>query len=289
MNSIHDHRRAVVTGAGAGLGRELVFGLVDRGYVVHGTALSQDEAEEVAARTDGAATLVVCDVTDKQAVHELAARVSSVADDSGLDLLINNAATITPGPLELLDLADIRAEFEVNVLGCLSVVNAFLPALRRTRSRGRIVLIGSRASHFPMPFNGVCSATKAALDVLADIYRAELTTSGVDVVVAVLGGMATGGLTGMPEKLGRIRDSMTDAQHDLYGAALEGFTLRVRSSFETAMSAREAAAAVIELAEAVRAPTRVAIGQEAENAMAAAHALTDVQKHVLRTESIGPH
>jgi len=70
-------------------------------------------------------------------------RSSSSASDAlgggGLDLLINNAGILTPGPLEGLPLGAIRHEFEVNVFGALSVMNAFLPAPRK--ARGRIVQI----------------------------------------------------------------------------------------------------------------------------------------------------
>jgi NAD(P)-dependent dehydrogenase (short-subunit alcohol dehydrogenase family) len=85
--------------------------------------------------------------------------------------------------VEVLPLDSMRREFEVNVFGTLSVINAFLPALRQ--ARGRIVQISTWTASLPLPFNGASGASKAAMDVFASVYRAELKPFGVDVVVAV--------------------------------------------------------------------------------------------------------
>jgi len=66
-------------------------------------------------------------------VKAWAGGVSDALGNGGLDLLINNAGILTPGPLEVLPLDAIRHEFDVNVFGALSVMNAFLPALRKAR------------------------------------------------------------------------------------------------------------------------------------------------------------
>src|ERR1700694_3385492 len=77
------------------------------------------------------------------------------------------------------------------VFGGLAVINAFLPALRR--SRGRIVAIGAMTGRFPLPFNGPSSSSKAALEAIADIYRSELKPFGVQFVLVQAGNMVTGG------------------------------------------------------------------------------------------------
>jgi predicted SnoaL-like aldol condensation-catalyzing enzyme len=74
-------------------------------------------------------------------VKAWAGGVSDALDDAGLHILINNAGILTPGPIELLPLDAIRHEFDVNVFGALSVINAFLPALRK--ARGRIVQVST--------------------------------------------------------------------------------------------------------------------------------------------------
>jgi NAD(P)-dependent dehydrogenase (short-subunit alcohol dehydrogenase family) len=99
-----------------------------------------------------------------------------VVGAAGLDLLINNAGILTPGPIEVLPLDAIRREFDVNVFGALSVINAFLPALRK--ARGRIVQVSTWTASVPLPFNGPSGASKAAMEVFSAVYRAELKSSG---------------------------------------------------------------------------------------------------------------
>ena len=124
-------RSAAVTGAGGGLGRDVALQLAAKGYVVFGTAISAAEVQDLKDASGGRVSLTVCDITKEQAVKAWAAGVSEALGETGLNLLINNAGILTPGPLEILPLDAVRHEFEVNVFGALSVMNAFLPALGR--------------------------------------------------------------------------------------------------------------------------------------------------------------
>ena len=65
---------------------------------------------------------------------------------------MSNAGILTPGPLEVLPVAAVRHEFEVNVFAGLAVINAFLPALRR--ARGRIARIAAMTGRLPLPLKG---------------------------------------------------------------------------------------------------------------------------------------
>ncbi len=76
----------------------------------------------------------LCDITDQDSVN-CWARPVAVQVDSELDLLISSAEVLTPGPVEVLPLDPIQREFEVNVLGAMAVIYAFLPKLRRARER----------------------------------------------------------------------------------------------------------------------------------------------------------
>jgi NAD(P)-dependent dehydrogenase (short-subunit alcohol dehydrogenase family) len=127
-------RSAVVTGAGGGLGRDIALGLAAKGYVVFGTAVCPSEVEDLKKVSGGRVSLAVCDITKEQAVKAWAGGVSDALGNGGLDLLINNAGILTPGPLEVLPLDAVRHEFDVNVFSALSVMNAFLPALRKARA-----------------------------------------------------------------------------------------------------------------------------------------------------------
>ena len=204
-----------ITGAGSGLGRELALKLADKGYRVFGTALHPAEVDDLATASGGRVVLSVADITDETAVTKWVDKVANQLGARGLDVLISNAGILTPGPLEVLPLALIKREYEVNVFGALAVINAFLPSLRT--SGGRIVAIGAMTGRFPLPFNGPSRSTKAALEAIADVYRAELKPFGVHFVVAQAGNMVTGGPAKTAAALQRTLDSMTPEQRALYG------------------------------------------------------------------------
>jgi NAD(P)-dependent dehydrogenase (short-subunit alcohol dehydrogenase family) len=219
--SEHSGQSAAVTGAGGGLGRDIALGLAAKGYIVFGTAVSPAEVEDLKKVSGGRVSLAVCDITKEQAVEAWAGGVSDALGNGGLDLLINNAGILTPGPLEVLPLDAIRHEFDVNVFGALSVMNAFLPALRK--ARGRIVQVSTWTASVPLPFNGPSGASKAAMEVFATVYRAELKRFGIDVVVAAAGNMKTGGPAKTAAALSRVADGMTPEQRDLYGQTFGTF------------------------------------------------------------------
>ncbi|MDT5285436.1 MAG: hypothetical protein QOF88_325, partial [Mycobacterium sp.] len=151
-----------ITGAGSGLGRALAIKLAAKGYRVFGTARSEQHVADLLEVSSGGVALTLADITDQSAVTAWVDKVSEELGERGLDVLISNAGTLTPGPLEVIPLDDIRREFEVNVFGALAVINGFLPALRK--SRGRILQIGAMTGRFPVPFDGPSSASKAAFE-----------------------------------------------------------------------------------------------------------------------------
>jgi NAD(P)-dependent dehydrogenase (short-subunit alcohol dehydrogenase family) len=102
---------AAVTGAGGGLGRDIALGLAAKGYVVFGTAMSAAEVQELKDASRGRASLTVCDMTKEESVKAWAGGVSDALGDSGLDILINNAGILTPGPIEVLPLDAISKLF----------------------------------------------------------------------------------------------------------------------------------------------------------------------------------
>src|ERR1700723_1388225 len=201
----HSGRSAAVTGAGGGLGRDIALGLAAKDYIVFGTAMSAVEVQDLKDASGGRVSLTVCDMTKEESVKAWAAGVSDALGDSGLDILINNAGILTPGPIEVLPLNALRREFDVNVFGALSVMNAFLPALRQ--ARGRIVQISTWTASLPLPFNGPSGASKAAMEVFATVYRAELKHLGVDVVIAAAANMRTGGPAKTAAALAKVAGS----------------------------------------------------------------------------------
>jgi NAD(P)-dependent dehydrogenase (short-subunit alcohol dehydrogenase family) len=278
-------RSAAITGAGGGLGRDIALGLAARGYAVFGTAMSAAEAQHLREASGGRVSLTVCDITKVQDVKAWASGVSDALGDAGVDLLINNAGILTPGPLEVLQLDDIRQEFEVNVFGALSVVNAFLPALRK--ARGRVVQISTWTASLPLPFNGPSAASKAAMEVFATVYRAELRRFGIDVVIASAGNMRTGGPAKTAAALSRVADGMTSEQRELYEGAFESFTAALNGMQSSGLDSASAARKVIELAEQVPAPSRAPVGADAEQMLRVAREKSDSELDAFRLQVVG--
>ncbi len=278
-------RSVAITGAGGGLGREIALGLAAKGYAVFGTAMSEAEVQELKGASEGRVRLTICDMTQEAAVQSWTNGVSGALGDAGLDLLINNAGILTPGPIEVLPLDAIRREFDVNVFGALSVINAFLPALRK--ARGRIVQVSTWTASVPLPFNGPSGASKAAMEVFSAVYRAELKSSGIDVVVAPAGNMKTGGPAKTASALARVSSGMTAEQRMLYGPAFDTFASTLNSMQGNGLDAVSAAARVIELAEQVPAPSRAAVGADAEEMLKAAREKSDAELDALRLRIVG--
>ena len=277
-------RAAALTGAGGGLGRDIALGLAAKQYRVFGTAMNPEEIADLQQASGRAVSLTRCDITDDDAVKRWARDVASQTGGS-LDLLVNNAGILTPGPLEVLSLEAIRREFDVNVFGSLSVINAFLPALRQ--SRGRIVQISTWTAHVPMPFNGPSGASKAAVEVLATVYRAELKRFGIDVVVVVPGNMRTGGPAKTAAALQRVADDMTAEQRELYGRTFGSFANALNSMQSSGLDSVSAAKKVIELAEQTPAPSRAPVGADAEEMLRAVREKSDAEQDLLRLQLVG--
>ena len=287
MSSTQDEqqkRSAVVTGAGSGLGRDIALGLAAKGYRVFGTAMSTDEIADLKKVSDGAVSLDLCDITDAAAVKAWAGAVTS-QNEGSINLLINNAGILTPGPLEILPLDAIRHEFEVNVFGALSVMNAFLPALRK--ARGRIVQVSTWTATLPLPFNGPSGASKAATEVFAAVYRAELKHLGVDVVVAAAGNMRTGGPAKTAAALARVAAGMTPEQRELYGRTFATFAGGLNAMQSSGLDSASAAKRVIEIAEQVPAPSRAPVGEDAAEMLRFVHEKSDGEQDALRLKIVG--
>jgi NAD(P)-dependent dehydrogenase (short-subunit alcohol dehydrogenase family) len=285
-NTMELHQPTVaITGAGSGLGRAMAIKLAARGYRVFGTARSETDAADLEKASAGNAAVTLADITDQHAVTAWVGKVSDELGERGLDVLISNAGTLTPGPLEVIPLDDIRREFEVNVFGAMAVINGFLPALRK--SRGRIVQIGAMTGRLPVPFDGPSSASKAAFEALADVYRLELKPFGIAFVMVQAGNMRTGGPAKTAAALKRIADTMTDEQRALYGHAFGKFTESLNSMQNAGLSAEASADRVIELVEQEPPAIRAALGDDAEQILRLVREQSDTELDTLRLQLIG--
>jgi NAD(P)-dependent dehydrogenase (short-subunit alcohol dehydrogenase family) len=161
----------------------------------------------------------------------------------------------------------------------------FLPALRK--ARGRIVQVSTWTASVPLPFNGPSGASKAAMEVFATVYRAELKRFGIDVVVAAAGNMKTGGPAKTAAALKRVADGMTPEQRELYGQNFGSFTAALNAMQNSGLDSAAAARRVIELAEQVPAPSRAPVGADAEEMLRVVREKSDAEQDALRLQLVG--
>lgn len=167
-----DGRTALVTGGGRGLGAAIAAELAAHGAHVGVLSRTAAEVRRVAAAVGG--TALVADVTDRD-------RLSSVLQRFGeADVVVANAGVVWPlGRFAEVELGEWEAAVEVNLLGAVRVVRAFLPGMV-SRGYGRVVTISSGAASPPgMPSANAYSTSKAALDMFTVHLARELDGTGV--------------------------------------------------------------------------------------------------------------
>ncbi len=169
----------VVTGASSGIGAACAKHLDRLGFTVFAGVRRQVDGDALVRAASPRLRVVMLDVTDPMSIADAGRTIAEATSGSGLAALVNNAGISVAGPLELLPLADVRTQFEVNVIGALAVTQALLPLLRL--ARGRIVNISSIAGLAATPFLGAYCGSKFALEAMSDALRLELAPWGIAV------------------------------------------------------------------------------------------------------------
>jgi NAD(P)-dependent dehydrogenase (short-subunit alcohol dehydrogenase family) len=172
----------LVTGASTGIGEATAFHLRELGF----DPVAGVRRDEDAERLEGQGLQTVrLDVTDEA---QIASALEAVGDGA-LAGLVNNAGVAVAAPLEYVPLDEFRRQLEVNLIGQVAVIQAFLPALRR--AGGRIVNVSSIGGRVALPLLSPYNASKFALEAVSDSLRRELRPQGVGVIVIEPGGIKT--------------------------------------------------------------------------------------------------
>lgn len=189
-------RSVLVTGASTGIGEASVELLIEAGFFVFGNVRKEADARRLESRYGGERFApLFFDVTDGAAIARAAREAERRLDGAALFGLVNNAGAAFPAPLLHQPIEEFRRQIEINLIGQLSVVQAFAPLLGAGATRmgrpGRIVNMSSVAGSLATPFLGAYGASKHALEGFSDALRRELMIFGVDVVVIEPGVIAT--------------------------------------------------------------------------------------------------
>jgi|HubBroStandDraft_2_1064218.scaffolds.fasta_scaffold35796_3 NAD(P)-dependent dehydrogenase (short-subunit alcohol dehydrogenase family) len=188
-------RVALVTGASSGLGRAIANELQDAGYRVYGTS------RKVMGKDNpyGDFALIAMNVDQDASVE---AAIGALVDrEGGLDVVVSNAGIGMAGALEDTSSEEALAQFQTNFFGNHRVCRCALPHLR-ARERAHIVVIGSVAGLIAVPFQGMYSAAKFALEGYCEALRMELRGSSVRIAIVEPGDFATGFTAARQETIG---------------------------------------------------------------------------------------
>ena len=203
----------LVTGAGRGIGLAITEHMSARGWDVYATARS-DAALHRLARVPNVHPIPL-DITDRSAIAGLPDRLPTA-----LNGVVNNAGIIVSGPVEGLSLEDLSRQLDINTTAQIAVTQAVLPKIRE--SRGRIVFMSSVSGLITTPGTGAYSASKYALESLADALRMELRPWRIPVSLIEPGPTRTDMWEDMLDEHDRMTARLTEQHRELYASHLAG-------------------------------------------------------------------
>jgi NADP-dependent 3-hydroxy acid dehydrogenase YdfG len=162
-----------ITGISSGFGKHTSSYLAQKGYKVYGTCRK-------ACEHDPLVNLLYMDVTDSEAAEKC---INQVLEKEGkIDVLINNAGMHTGGAVEDAPYEDIRLQMETNFMGIIHTIKCVVPAMRK-QGKGTIVNIGSIGGLMGLPFQGIYSASKFAIEGISEVLRMELRQFNIKVII----------------------------------------------------------------------------------------------------------
>ncbi|MBP9849485.1 MAG: SDR family oxidoreductase [Flavobacterium sp.] len=172
----------LITGGSSGIGKSIGEYLHQKGFMVYGTSRNPEKI------TNSIFPLVALDVRDKQSILNCVAEV--ILKSGRLDIVINNAGVGITGPIEEIPTEEIRNNFETNLFGPIEVMKTVLPQMREQKS-GLIINITSIAGYMGLPYRGIYSASKGALELITEALRMEVKSFGIQITNVAPGDFAT--------------------------------------------------------------------------------------------------
>lgn len=172
----------LITGASSGIGKSIAIYLSEKGYKVYGTSRNPKNEANFSFN------LIALDVLK---IDTIRSAINLIIKKEGrLDILVNNAGMGITGPIEDTPTDEMRTVFNTNVFGAIDVMKAVLPQMREQKS-GIIINVTSIAGYMGLPFRGLYSATKGALEIITEATSMEVKPFGVKVVNVAPGDFAT--------------------------------------------------------------------------------------------------
>ncbi|OWL90752.1 SDR family NAD(P)-dependent oxidoreductase [Halopseudomonas aestusnigri] len=169
-------RRIWLTGASSGIGLALAELLAAEGHRLALTARRREPLLELAARYPGQILVITADLTDRDAIGEIAEQIDAAW--GALDWAILNAGACEYMELPAFSASLVERVMQVNVLATANCIEAALPLLRRG-TQPRLVAVGSSVTYLPLPRAEAYGASKAALRYLMQSLELDLVDEGI--------------------------------------------------------------------------------------------------------------
>jgi NAD(P)-dependent dehydrogenase (short-subunit alcohol dehydrogenase family) len=163
----------LITGISSGFGKESARLLSEAGHTVYGTVRTDCE-------TSISVNVLRMDLTDAGSIHEAVDTV--IAREGRIDVLINNAAMHSAGPVETIPEEFIRLQMDTNFLGMVRLTRAVLPHMRK-QNGGLIINFSSIGGLMGLPFHSFYSACKFAVEGFSESLRMEIAWFNIKVVI----------------------------------------------------------------------------------------------------------
>jgi NAD(P)-dependent dehydrogenase (short-subunit alcohol dehydrogenase family) len=259
MTTDNASRVWLITGSSAGFGRSIARAALERGDRVVATARRPETVADLVSEDPDRVLAAPLDVTQLESGREAIA--AAIERFGRLDVLVNNAGYGTVGAVEEIDPSDLRTVMETMFFGAVALTQAALPHMRAQRS-GAIVQISSMGGQVTAPGFGAYCAAKFALEGLSESLAAEVAPLGIRVLIVEPGSFRTefGGAR-------MHRSNPIDAYAETVGAT---------RAFIDSMDGTQpgdpdkAARAILTALDADDPPLRLALGDDAVDAIGAA-------------------
>jgi NAD(P)-dependent dehydrogenase (short-subunit alcohol dehydrogenase family) len=243
----------LITGVSGGLGRALAEAALARGDQVAGTVRKPSYLSAFEALSPGRAHAFLADMADEASIR--AAVDGAEARLGGIDVLVGNAGYGLIGAVEESSLAEIRAQFEVNVFGPIAAIQTVLPYFRERRA-GHIITITSVSGVAAWAGTGIYCGSKHALEGVTQTLAQEVAEFGVKVTNVEPGGMRT-------EYAGRSLIVSERRIVDYDGAARNAERILGDHAGHEPGDPAKVAAAILAIAGAAEPPLQLLLGADA--------------------------
>jgi NAD(P)-dependent dehydrogenase (short-subunit alcohol dehydrogenase family) len=278
---------ALVTGSSSGIGFETVLLLARSGFHTYASMRNLEKSKkitEIANKKKLPLQVVQIDVNDEGSVEEAIDKI--VAENKGIDVLVNNAGYGLFGSLEDLSIEEIKAQFETNFFGAIRLTQKVLPAMRMQNSGGTIVNVSSVGGRVGVPVLSAYNSTKFALEGLSESMSYELEQFGIRVVIIEPGFIRT-----------NIMNSSISAKKSLeskspYFSLMQKVQNYFKSMMDNASSSsppEEVAKTILQAITSENPQLRYTVGNDSATIMQAKRTMSDAEFGNLIKQQFLPH